>query len=95
MARSTASSYIVRGTMNRVGMAQPWPAWVHTAPAIGMAPGRSASSSTRLIDLPPSSRNTGFRLAEAAAMMRWPVAVEPVKATMSTSGEVESTSPTR
>ena len=25
--------------MNRVGMAQPWPAWVHTAPAIGMAPG--------------------------------------------------------
>ncbi len=49
----------------------------------------------RLIDLPPSSRNTGFSVGAAAAMMRRPVAVEPVKAIMSTSGEVDSTSPTR
>ena len=56
---------------------------------------KSASSSTRLIDLPPSSRKTGFTVAAAAAMIRRPVAVEPVKATMSTSGEVERTSPTR
>ena len=63
------------------------------------APGRvaamSASSRTRLTDLPPSSRKTGLRRLAAAAMMRWPVAVEPVKATMSTSGDVVSTSPTR
>ncbi len=61
----------------------------------GCAAARSASSSTRLTDLPPSSRNTGFRVSAAAAMIRRPVAVEPVKAIMSTSATSVSTSPTR
>ena len=44
--------------------------------------------------LAPSSRNVGLS-ADAASMIRRPVAVEPVKATMSTSGDVVMTSPTR
>ena len=76
-------------------MAQPWPpcTQANTAPPTALA--RSASSSTRLTDLPPSSRNTSLSVAEAASMMRLPVTVDPVKATMSTSGEVVMTSPTR
>ena len=45
-------------------------------------------------DLPPSSRNTFFTVSLAAAMMRRPAAVEPVKLTMSTRGSVTSASPT-
>jgi hypothetical protein len=66
-------------------MAQPCPACMHMPAAPARVAARSASSRTRLTDLPPSSRNTGFRVADAASMIRWPVAVEPVKATMSTS----------
>ena len=47
-----------------------------------------------LADLPPSSRNTFFTVSDALAMMRRPVAVEPVKVIMSTRGSVVSTSPT-
>ena len=45
-------------------------------------------------DLPPSSRNTFFTVSLAAAMMRRPTAVEPVKLTMSTIGSVVRISPT-
>ncbi len=76
-------------------MAQPCPAWKHTDDEAGTIDARSASSSTRLIDLPPSSRNTGFTVAAAASMIRRPVAEDPVKATMSTKGDVVRTSPTR
>ena len=77
-----------------MGIAQPWPACMQTMPAMGRLASKSASSSRRLTDLPPSSRNVGFTVAAAASMMRRPVAVDPVKATMSTSGDVLSTSPT-
>ena len=76
-------------------MAHPWPPCMqHTADPASVA-SRSASSSTRLTDLPPSSRNTRLRVGAEASRIRLPVAVEPVKATMSTSADVESTSPTR
>ena len=48
-----------------------------------------------MADLPPSSRKTFFTVSEALAMMRRPVAVEPVKVIMSTRGSVVRTSPTR
>ena len=51
----------------------------------------SASSSTIAADLPPSSRKTFFSVGAAAAMIARPVAVEPVKETMSTRGSVVST----
>ncbi len=47
---------------------------------------KSASSSTIIADLPPSSRKTFLTVSLAAAMIRRPVGVEPVKVTMSTSG---------
>ena len=47
-----------------------------------------------LADLPPSSRNTFFTVSDALAMMRRPVAVDPVKVIMSTRASVVSTSPT-
>ena len=46
----------------------------------------SASANTTFGDLPPSSSVTFFRLPVAAAMMRLPTGVEPVKAILSTSG---------
>ena len=68
-------------------MAQPCPACEQIVkPANIAASARSASSSTTKADLPPSSRNTLFTVSLAAAMMRRPVAVEPVKLTMSTRG---------
>ena len=55
---------------------------------------KSASSSMITADLPPSSRKTRLTVSLAAAMIRRPVAVEPVKVTTSTSGLVVSASPT-
>ena len=49
---------------------------------------KSASSSTIAADLPPSSRKTFLSVSLAAAMIRRPVGVDPVKVTMSTSGLV-------
>ena len=75
-------------------MAQPWPAWVITWKAVLPTPvSRSASSRTMAADLPPSSRKTRVRLAAAAVMTFWPVAVEPVKDTTSTRGSDESRAP--
>ena len=76
-------------------MAQPCPPCMHDDTAPGSDFSKSASSRSRFTDLPPSSRNVGLSVAEAASMIRRPVAVEPVKATMSTSGDVVMTSPTR
>jgi hypothetical protein len=54
--------------------------------APGIALSRSASASTIVGDLPPSSSVTRFIWRAEACMMRWPVAVEPVKAILRTSG---------
>src|SRR5271166_7053135 len=54
---------------------------------------RSASSRTTKADLPPSSRKTRLRVADAAAMTLRPVAVDPVKLTWSTRGSDASCEP--
>ena len=51
----------------------------------------SASSKTTAAPLPPSSMSSRFIVGAPAAAIRCPTAVEPVKETMSTSGEVVST----
>src|SRR2546423_11049685 len=75
-------------------MAHPWPACMHIIDAKGMVAAKSASSSTRLTDLPPSSRNTRLSVGAPFSTMRFPVAVEPVKEMRSTRGPTTSTSPT-
>src|SRR6201995_3537833 len=50
-----------------------------------MAVSRSASPKMILGDLPPSSRETFFKLPEAACTISFPTSVDPVKATLSTS----------
>ena len=86
-AACTATSYCSRGTTSRVVSAQPWPAWMQTVKAVpAAAEATSASSRTIAADLPPSSRKTFFSVGAAAAMMARPVAVDPVKETMSTRG---------
>ena len=47
-------------------MAQPWPPWMHDERSRRRRRPKSASSSNRLTDLPPSSRNIGFSVAAAA-----------------------------
>ena len=76
-------------------MAQPWPPWVQQPKAAPPTaePMSATSSSTMWADLPPSSRKTRLMVSAPAAMIRRPVAVEPVKLTMSTSGEVVRISP--
>ncbi len=44
-------------------------------------------------DLPPSSSVTFFTVPDASCMMRRPTSVEPVNATLSTSGCCASSSP--
>ena len=46
-----------------------------------------------LADLPPSSSVTFFTVPDASCMMRRPTSVEPVNATLSTSGCCASSSP--
>ena len=46
-----------------------------------------------MADLPPSSRNTFFTVSDAAAMIRLPTAVDPVKVIRSTRGSVVMASP--
>ena len=63
-------------------------------PIIAASP-RSASSSTIVADLPPSSRKTRFMVAAPFSMIRRPTAVEPVNEIMSTFGDSVSSSPIR
>ena len=58
------------------------------------AASRSASGKTTCGFLPPSSSETFFSVPEAAATMRLPTAVEPVKDTMSTPGWLDRVAPT-
>ena len=55
---------------------------------------RSASSKTRAAPFPPSSINWRFMPRPHTSAIRCPTAVEPVKLTMSTSGESTTASPT-
>jgi hypothetical protein len=52
----------------------------------GMLVSTAASLHTMLGDFPPSSNDTFFRFPAAAPRMSFPTSVEPVKATVSTSG---------
>ncbi|CAM5667398.1 hypothetical protein MAUB1S_11930 [Mycolicibacterium aubagnense] len=94
-AAATASSQRARGTTSRVVIAQPWPACIDAVnAAIAQAPAKSASSSTRNADFPPSSRNTLLMVAAASVITARPVTVEPVNEIMSTSGCFDSMAPT-
>ncbi len=65
---------------------------MQVCPALEQAPHRAASAaasmsaswSTMTASLPPASMMTGVRVSAQAAITRLPVAVEPVKATLST-----------
>ena len=78
-----------------MGVAQPWPAWKQGAMPIMHERARSASSSTMVADLPPSSRNRRFIVAEPFSMIRLPTAVDPVNEIRSTLGDMVSSSPIR
>ena len=56
---------------------------------------KSASSSTMVADLPPSSRKVRLSVAPPFSMIRLPTAVDPVNEIRSTFGDSVSSSPTR
>ena len=60
---------------------------MHGAMPMRLAPARSASSSTIVADLPPSSRNSRFIVAAPFSMIRLPTVVEPVNEMRSTFGD--------
>lgn len=62
-------------------------------PMPATAASRSASSRTTAAPLPPSSINCRFIPRPHTSAMRCPTDVEPVKLTMSTSGESTAASP--
>jgi hypothetical protein len=74
---------------------QIWP-WCRYAPhaALEAATSRSASSSTMVEFLPPSSRVTRFRCRLASSPTRLPAAVEPVKEIIAMFGSAIIASPT-
>ena len=74
---------------------QPWPALRQNRRIDGVTTrSRSAPGSTTVGDLPPSSSTIFLFVGAAARMTAAPIALEPVKVTMSTSGWDESRSPT-
>ena len=76
-------------------IAQPCPEWEIVAYEQNIAARlTSPSSRSTNADLPPSSRNTRFTVALAAAMIARPTGVEPVNDTTSMSGCVVSSTPT-
>ena len=94
-SRPRNSSYADRSTRIRERAQQSWPALSKTAyGAAAAAAARSASAKTTLADLPPSSRVTRFTCSAQPAMIFLPTAVEPVNATLRTSGCVTKRSPT-
>ena len=84
---STNSSCIFFST-NSLLAAQQHSPWLKYMPMREpfIADSMSASAKTILGLFPPSSRDTLFRVSEAARMMDLPVVVSPVKATLSVSG---------
>ena len=76
-----------RSTRMRERAQQSWPALPNTAPgAAAAAAWMSASANTTLADLPPSSSVTRLIVCAAPAAIVRPTSVEPVNATLATSG---------
>ena len=91
MKRSSAE----RSTRMRERAQQSWPALPNTAiGAAAAACSRSASAKITFADLPPSSSVTRLIVSAALAAIRRPTSVEPVKATLATSGCSTMRSPT-
>ncbi len=91
---ATTWSYTPRCAITRVGAVQICPQWkAHTLAMVPMAVFRSASSNTIPAPLPPSSSSSRFMSRPATSPMARPTGVEPVKLTMSTSGEATSACP--
>ena len=83
MKRSTAEL----STRIRERAQQSWPALPNTPPgAAAAAASMSASAKTRFADLPPSSSVTRLIVCAAPAAIPRPTSVEPVNATLATSG---------
>ncbi len=81
------SSSAGRSTRIRERAQQSCPALPNTAAgAEAAAASRSASAKTTFADLPPSSSVTRLILSAAAAAIRRPTSVDPVKAILATSG---------
>jgi hypothetical protein len=79
----------------RVGASQDWPLLPkHALTPLRTALSKSASASTMLGDLPPSSCATRLTVSAAVLATMMPARVEPVKETMSTSGCPAMTCPT-
>ena len=79
----------------RVSALQVCPEFMYAAPTpAGTIDAKSASSSSTLGDLPPSSSATFLMVGAASSDTRRPARVEPVKEIMSTSGCAASASPT-
>jgi hypothetical protein len=87
LSRSSTSSAIDSCTRRREPAQQTWP-WLKKMPLTmpSMAWSMGASSKTMLAALPPSSRVTFFFVPATARAMALPTSVDPVKATLSTSG---------
>ena len=95
LAMASASSMRSLGTSMRVGALHDWPELPITprTPLV-TARLRSASGSTMLGDLPPSSWCTRLTVGAALRATSMPARVEPVNDTMSTSGWLEIAAPT-
>ena len=84
---SMKASSAERSTRMRERAQQSWPALPNTAPgAAAAAAWMSASANTTLADLPPSSSVTRLIVCAAPAAIVRPTSVEPVNATLATSG---------
>jgi len=93
--RAVKSRSTERCTRKRVAATQIWPAMTSAPPVSSRtAASRSASSKTTAGALPPSSSDSRFSVCAAPAMIRLPVALDPVKLITSTASEATSASPT-
>ena len=91
-----ASSCLARGTNMRLGALQHWPELENMfMTPLATAFFRSASSSTMLADLPPSSCATRLTVSAEALATAMPARVEPVNDIMSMPGCGDIASPTR
>ena len=82
------------GSSIRVSITQPWPPWEQIVQAMESLASKSVSSRMMSADLPPSSRNSRFRVGAPFSMIRRPTAVEPVNEMRSTRGSVTRSSAT-
>src|SRR5208282_1593560 len=91
---STTLSNMELCTYRRDPAVQTWPALKKIAPALPPATAcGSASGSTIIGDLPPSSSDTRLRLSVALLLISLPTSVEPVNAILSTPACATSAAP--